>query len=163
MGPYPNQKLIQGQVHHLSAEEAQENPEVVIGMFPVNNKPSTILFDSGASHSFVSRSFNAQNKFSCSLLEKYMMVQSPGSLLKTNMVCRGLKIDIRGVIFPATLVAIESAKLDVILGMDWLTKHQVCINCATREVSLINPEGQAIQFFARRTMPKKEMVFSAVQ
>lgn len=58
-----NQHAITGYVHHISADEAQENPEVVIGMFPVNNIPAVILFDSGASHSFISWSFVAQNKF----------------------------------------------------------------------------------------------------
>ena len=69
------------------------------------------------------------------------MVQSLRSMLKTNLVCRDLEIKIHGVVFPATLIAIESARLDVILGMDWLEKHQVCINCATREVTLANPAG----------------------
>ena len=41
--------------------EAQENAEVILGMFSVNNIPAMILFDSGASHSFISRSFVAQN------------------------------------------------------------------------------------------------------
>ena len=110
-------------MHHLSTEEAQENRKVVIGMFPINNIPTVTLFGSGASHSFISGSFVAQKKFSCSILEKRMMVQSPGSMLKTNVVCRGLEINVQGIIFPATLVAIESTRLDVILGMDWLTKH----------------------------------------
>ena len=39
--------IIQGQVHHISADEAQEDPEVVIGMFLVNDIPAVILFDSG--------------------------------------------------------------------------------------------------------------------
>ena len=57
-------------MHHLSADEAQENPEVVIGMFSVNGIHAIILFDSGASHSFISQSFAAQNQFPCTLLGK---------------------------------------------------------------------------------------------
>jgi hypothetical protein len=87
-------------------------------MFPVNSIPAIILFDSGASHSFISQSFVAQNKFSCSILGKSMMVQSPGSVLKSNLACRNLEIDIKGVLFPASLIVIESAKLDIILGMN---------------------------------------------
>ena len=49
----PSQHDVTGYVHHISADEAQENPEVVIGMFPINNIPAVILFDSGASHSFI--------------------------------------------------------------------------------------------------------------
>ena len=53
MEPFSAPDIFQGQAHHISAEEAQEDPEVVIGMFPVNNIPAVILFDSGASHSFI--------------------------------------------------------------------------------------------------------------
>ena len=127
----PNQQNITGYVRHLSPDEAQENPKLVIGMFSVNNIPAVILFDSGASHPFISRSFVAQNKFPCSLLGKNMLVQTPGSLIKSNLVCRNLEINIYGVCFPTSLIIIESEKLDIILGMNWLTKYQVCINCAT--------------------------------
>ena len=99
---------VTGYIHHTSADEAQENPEVVIGMFPGNNIPAVILFDSGVSHSFISPSFVAQNKFPCSLLGKNMLVQTPGSLLKSNLVCRDLEININGVYFPTSLIIIES-------------------------------------------------------
>ena len=131
MESWPIQQNFTGHVHHISADEAQEKPEVVIGMFSVNDIPAVILFDSGASHSFISRSFVAQNKFPCSLLGKNMLVQTPGSLIKSNLVCRDLEININGVCFPTSLIIIEFAKLDVILGMNWLTQYQVCINCVT--------------------------------
>jgi hypothetical protein len=38
-------------------EEAQEAPDVVIGMFLVNNTSAVVLFDSGASHSFLSAAY----------------------------------------------------------------------------------------------------------
>ena len=50
MEPYSAPDMIQGQIRHIFADEAQEDPEVVIGMFLVNNIPAVILFDSGASH-----------------------------------------------------------------------------------------------------------------
>ena len=91
-----------------------------------------------------------------------MLVQTPGSLIKSNLVCRNLEININGVCFPTSLIIIESAKLDVILGMNWLTQYQVCINCVTREVTLTSQKGQTTKFYARRSIPKKEMVFTAV-
>ena len=89
------------------------------------------------------------------------MVQSPGSLLRTNLIYRDLEILIHGVKFPAALVAIESPGLDIILGMDWLTPHQVCINCATRTVTLVNPAGQTVQFLASKMMSRKGMAYQA--
>ena len=130
-----------GHVNHISTEEAQEKSEVAIGIFSVNDIPAVILFDYGASHSFISRSFAAQNNFPCPILGKYMLVQTPGSIIKSNLVCRDMEININGVYFPTSLIIIESEKLDIILGMNWLTKYQVCINCATREVTLASLNG----------------------
>ncbi|XP_071676908.1 uncharacterized protein [Lolium perenne] len=46
-----------GHLNHVNAEQAQEAPDIVLGTFPVNSVPSTVLFDSGASHSFVTKTF----------------------------------------------------------------------------------------------------------
>ena len=91
-----------------------------------------------------------------------MLVQSPGSLIRSNLVYRNLEININGVCFSTSFIIIESTKLDVILGMNWLTRYQVCINCATREVTLTGQEGQTTKSHARRSIPTKEMVFTAV-
>ena len=90
------------------------------------------------------------------------MVQSPGLVLRSNLVCRNLEIEIKGVKFPTALIVIESDKLAIILGMNWLTQYHVCINCATREVTTVNQEGCATSFYARRSIPKNDIVFSAV-
>jgi hypothetical protein len=54
-----NQKMAPNgsRVNHVNAETAQEAPEVMLGTFSVNSIPATILFDSGASHSFISQAF----------------------------------------------------------------------------------------------------------
>ena len=72
-----------------------------------------------------------------------MLVQTPGSIIQSNLVCRNLEVSINEIRFPTSLILIESDKLDVILGMNWLTQYQVCINCATREVNLTGQDGQA--------------------
>jgi hypothetical protein len=43
-----------GRVNHVAVEEAQEAPDVVIGMFLINDTSTVVLFDSRASHSFIS-------------------------------------------------------------------------------------------------------------
>lgn len=46
--------------------------------------------------------------------------------------------------------------------MNWLAKYQVCINCATREVNLTSLDGQLTKFYARKNIPKAELVCTAV-
>jgi hypothetical protein len=43
-----------------------------------------------------------------------------------------LNLKIRGVDFDVNLIVLESKGIDVILGMDWLGKHKVLIDCAKR-------------------------------
>ena len=45
----------QGRVNHVTAESAVEAPNVVIGTFMVNSYPATVLFDTGATHSFITQ------------------------------------------------------------------------------------------------------------
>jgi hypothetical protein len=42
-----------GRVNHMSAETAQENQRVVFSKCLVNSAPASILFDAGATHSFI--------------------------------------------------------------------------------------------------------------
>src|SRR3954471_20415588 len=76
----------QARVNHISAEEARESPDVFIGIFPINNMPAAILFDSGATDSFLSRGFATRNNFSVSFLDEPVVVQTPGGMLKTNAI-----------------------------------------------------------------------------
>ena len=46
--------------------------------------------------------------------------------------------------------------------MNWLTQYQVCISCATREVTLKDMEGHTTSFYARKRIRTKYMVFAAV-
>jgi hypothetical protein len=46
------QNFMHGRVNHMTSEEAQQASDVVLGMFLASSHPATILFDSGASHSY---------------------------------------------------------------------------------------------------------------
>ena len=76
------------------------------------------------------------------------MVKNPGGVLKADIICKGLTIEIYGVKFPTSLILLESKGLDAILGVDWLTKHDVRLTFKTRIVELVNPDGKATRFTA---------------
>jgi hypothetical protein len=62
----------------VSVETAQENPQVVLGMFLVNSIPASVLFDSGASPSFISAQFVAKHSVPMQHMKQTMLVNSPG-------------------------------------------------------------------------------------
>jgi hypothetical protein len=71
------QSYAHGKVMHVDAEVAQENPRVVLGMFLVNSTPALVLFDFGATHSFITSQFVAQHNIPISPMPRHMLVSSP--------------------------------------------------------------------------------------
>jgi len=67
--PYPkknnqkqgNSNVRQGYVHYTTIEEIPADEVVTMGTFLVNQHPVVVLFDSGASHSFMSQTFVSKN------------------------------------------------------------------------------------------------------
>jgi hypothetical protein len=114
---------VRGRVNHVSVEQAQNDSGVVLGTFPVNSVLATVLFDSRASHSFITDQFVAKHNLSMSSMKNPLIISSPGGEMKTGYICPQVKINIMGVDFLANLVVLKSWGIDIILGMDWLQKH----------------------------------------
>ena len=83
----------------MTKEEAQNAPDIVLGTFAVNTIPATVLFDSGASHSFISKKFALQHDFSMLPLEKSVIIKSPGVKKNTKSYCQGVVIEFVGLKF----------------------------------------------------------------
>jgi hypothetical protein len=141
--PNPFQK---GQVNHLNVEEVMNEPDAVMGMFPLNSFTTLVLFDTGASHSFISRTFANKNGFPTETIGKTIKVSSPGGELIVNAGCRDLIMEIGKYKFPTHLVVLDSRGLDVILGMDWMTTYGGVIDCVNRAITLTTPEGRRIRY-----------------
>jgi hypothetical protein len=78
-----------------------------------------------------------------------MIVSSLGGDMPERKLCPKVNLKIRGgVDFVTNLIVLESKGIDVILGMEWLSKHKELINCAKKSVKLTTPEGKEMEFVA---------------
>jgi hypothetical protein len=84
-----------------------------------------------------------------------MIVSSPGGDIHARHVCPKVNILIRGVEFLANLVVLESKGIDVILGIDWLSKHNGLINYAEKAVRLTPSSGKALEYVAENLVMDK--------
>ena len=66
-------------VNHVTAAEAHNAPDVVLGTFPVNSISATVLFDSGATHSFFSKSFAGNHGMEVVSLGRPIIANTPGN------------------------------------------------------------------------------------
>ena len=56
-------------MNHVNVEEVEAQPDAVIGKFLVKSFTTVVLFDTGASHSYVSRGFVDKYKLPPRFLE----------------------------------------------------------------------------------------------
>jgi hypothetical protein len=87
-------------------------------MFLVNDTSAIVLFDSSASHSFISAAYVGKYNLPLALLRCQMIVSSLGGDMSTRQLCPKVNLKIRGVDFVTNLIILESKGIDVILGMD---------------------------------------------
>jgi hypothetical protein len=125
---------------------------VILGMFLASSHPATILFDSRASHSFISLSFVAKYNLPITTMKHTMLVSSPGGEMRTKHICLTVSISIRRVDFLSNLILLDSKDIDIILGMDWLRTYDGVIQCAKRTVRLTKEDGSAVEFVATKQL-----------
>ena len=97
---------------------------MMMGMFPVANHPVVILFDSGASHSFINRTFVVKHEIPIGATKENFFIQSSGGRLCTKEKVYQVPINLGGHIFPTTMIILKDQDIDVILGMNWMYQHK---------------------------------------
>ena len=106
-----------------------------------------MLFDSGASHSFIATSVVIELGLEVEALEEPLYVSSPLRLkARIGMICRGCELEISRILLTVDLRDMDMSKFDVILGMDWLTAYRVFIDCERRRFTAYTQDGTRIVF-----------------
>ena len=136
-------------MNHIDVEEVEAQPDAVIGKFLVKSFTALVLFDTGASHSYISRGFVEKYSLSTQILKTPMLVSSPGAEYMARQECFQVPLSIGRHVFPTDLIVLESQGLDVILGMDWLSMYGGNIDCASKTILLTTPEGRRIKYVSR--------------
>jgi hypothetical protein len=80
----------------VAVEEVQEAPDVVIGMFLVNDTSTVVLFDSGASHSLIFAAYVGKHNLPLALVRCQMIVSSLEEDMPARQLCLKVNLKIRG-------------------------------------------------------------------
>ena len=106
-----------------------------------------VLFDSGASHSFIAASYVREFGLEVETFEKPLYVSSPlRTRVSVDMICRGCDLEISGILLTVDLRVMDMSEFDVILGMDWLMAYRVVIDCERRRVTAYTQNGTRVMF-----------------
>ncbi|XP_075507385.1 uncharacterized protein LOC142544210 [Primulina tabacum] len=137
-------------VFAITQEEADYANDVVAGTIFINDMPAYVLFNSGATHSFISKRFTKKLGLTSEILVEPFRVATPTSkTIETHRMRRKCKICINEHLFQAELIQLNMVEFDVILVMDWLSKNHALIDCRKRNVRLQAPNQEEVIYHGK--------------
>ncbi|GKD58176.1 putative reverse transcriptase domain-containing protein [Tanacetum coccineum] len=127
----------------MGTARTNPNTNVVTGVFLLNNRYALILFDTSVDRSFVSTAFSSLIDIIPTTLDYgYDVELADGKIIAVNTLIRGCTLNFLNHPFNIDLMPVELGSLDVIIGMDWLSRYHVVIDCAEKIVRI--PFGNEI-------------------
>ena len=121
----------------MRAREDQDAPRVIAGNFTLYDNEMYALIDAGSTHSYICIKQLSDKLPSVEPLAYDMLVTNPlGHSAIVNRVYKNYPLMVHDREFSVDLIALPFHEFDLILGMDWLSKHRAIINCDKKTVLL---------------------------
>ena len=121
-------------MYATTKEDVETSPTVVTSIMFEYENPAYILIDSGATNSFINPTLAKKLGKSLSILDAPFCVSMPSGNFLEASVLKDFPLLIEGHVLTADLVVLGIYDFDIILGMDWLSKHHATIECHEKEV-----------------------------
>ena len=114
----------------LDLQEGHASTTVVIGILLVDKLKAKVLFDSGATHSFISSYFAKTLAMDRVMMKDPLAIGIPvGRTIEVKYVFPACVVEIDSKVYLVDLIELDVLDFDVVLGMDWLSKNYASIDC----------------------------------
>ncbi|XP_073221486.1 uncharacterized protein [Cicer arietinum] len=129
-----------GRVYHINGEETPSSSELIQGECLIAGKSLNVIYDSGATHSFISLDWVDSLQLTITTLPFDLVVTLPSTeSVKCNTACLQCPLIVFDMRFNVDLICIPLKHVGVILGRDWFSSHYVLLDCARKSVIFPNP------------------------
>jgi predicted aspartyl protease len=118
----------QGRVNFTTLSELPEGAPMMMGTFSTNHQPVIILFDSGATHSFISSKCGTKVGLDFYPTQGAYIIATPGGKISSNQIYRKALIELGSNMIKTDILLLNLEGMDVLLGMDWMTRHRVSLD-----------------------------------
>ena len=103
---------------------------MIRGIIPLFTFWASILFDTGAYHSFISSALASSLGLKVDCLDVELHVSTPvGGIIYLNQVCHACLLSIDNRQLCIDLIMIPNLEFDIIIGMDFLSVYRASIDC----------------------------------
>ncbi|CAA0809447.1 Uncharacterized mitochondrial protein AtMg00860, partial [Striga hermonthica] len=152
----------QARVYAIDQAEAAQQPDTMSGMVVLNDIHVFALFDTGATHTFISRRcLDAIGVHAVTAVDPLEVSLAPGRKIVTSAKASDLSLSIGGRVLTADAFVLEMRDFGLILGMDWLSFYHADIRCHDREITLYLPGDESITLFGFRNRSLSHVVSMA--
>jgi hypothetical protein len=108
----------------------------------INNHPFTILFDSGASHSYIDPRVVESFQLSIRKHENSWLVPlATGTKRKVTELVKSCPVDMNGLSTKAELNVLALGSYYCLIGMDWLDQHHAILDYRNKAFTYLDEEG----------------------
>jgi hypothetical protein len=126
------------------------------GTFSIHHKPVVTLFDSGATHSFISNNCGTQIGLDLCPTQGSYMISTPGGKITSNQMVKSVPIQLGSQVIKTDLVLLNLEGIDVILGTNWMTEHRVLLDTSSRVIEINSPHQGVVTLY----LPQQEYLYS---
>ncbi|XP_050915637.1 uncharacterized protein LOC127130713 [Lathyrus oleraceus] len=144
---YPhNKNQIQGRntsrVYTLDAWKAKRDNALIASTCLINDHPCFVLFDYAETHSFVSiKCMKCLGLQAIPLLSPMVVTTAMDDVVETPLICENCSLSVNGRIFHIDLICLPFKKVDVVLGMNWISANSVFIGCEKKLIIIPSSEA----------------------
>jgi hypothetical protein len=127
-------------VNLTTLSELPEGAPIMTGTVSINHHPVIVLFDTGATHSFISMDCGTKVGLDIYSINEVYKIITPGGKILSNQICRMVPIQLGSHLIKTDLLVLDLKGMDVLLGMNWMTQHHVSLDISSRIVEIDSPE-----------------------
>jgi hypothetical protein len=120
-------------------EDIPKGEPVLAGTFALNGRLVVIVFDSGATHDFISRACTQKQQVDIQHSDTPYLISTPGAKMATKHIVRKAPLELEKKVFKVCLIVLDGQGIDVILGMGWMRRHKAILDTAAQVVHLESP------------------------
>jgi hypothetical protein len=128
-----------GCTNYITVDEIPMGEEVLVGTFFLNELPIIILFDSRASHDFMSSTCSKKAKLSLVASGMPYVISTPEGRVDADRIVHKAPLNLAERVIETDLIILSGQGIDVILGMSWMKWHKAILDIAAQLVHLNSP------------------------
>jgi hypothetical protein len=132
-------------INYTTMEDVPKGEQVLVRTFSVNGYPIIIiLFNSGATHNFISKSCTQKSQLAIMHLSTPYMISTLGGKIVTSLPAKNNPLNLAGKIYKTGLIVLGGQEIDVILGMSWMRELKALLDTFVRTVELESPDHSVV-------------------